>query len=198
MNAKQFLMSLSCVAVLAACASTTPAPPAPPAMATLLQQADSALKLGQSAAAVATLKIATRAYPLEKTAWLRIAQVSFDCHEYGETITHAKKVLELDPDNVVATSLLAVSGLRVSSKALADLTVKNRIVTGDVRAEAQNLATILRTSVGGEIIPAVEKTERSKPRAGRPQKTIAASQGPRSTTEEVLDLLNQPNVPVKK
>ncbi len=195
MKSKQLLLSLSCAAMLAACGSTklTP-PPAPPSKASLLQQADSAIRLGQLEAAVATLKTATRIYPSDKTAWLRIAQVSFDCHEYGEAITHAKKVLELDPDDVVAHSVVAVSGLRVSSKALADLTLKKKGMSGDMRAEAQHLATILRTNIGGEIIPS--KGDR-KPHALKAQ--AAAPAAPvRTAAQGLLDLLNQPNDPGKK
>lgn len=195
MNSKQLLLSLSCAVVLAGCAATKPAPqPAPPTNLALLQQADRALKAGQPEVALAVLKVATKMYPAEKAAWLRGAQVSFDCHEYGEAITHARKVLELDPDDIVAHSLVAVSGLRVSSKALADLATKKKVISGDMRAEAQLLATILRTSIGGEIIPSKENR---KPHAAKtplstpPQAVRTAAQG-------LVDLLNQPNDPGKK
>ena len=183
------LSSLTCAAVLADCASTKPAPVAPaPTKAALLLQADAAFRLGQTEAAVATLKIAAKTYPGDKAAWLRIAQISFDCHEYGEAITHARKVLELDPDDIVAHSLMAVSGLRVSSKALADLATKKKVMSGDMRAEAQNLATILRTSIGGDIMPV-----KAKPHMAR-----ATVSPDRTAAQGLLDLLNQPNEPVKK
>lgn len=191
MKTKQLLLSLACAAVIAACAAPTPAPPpAPPAMATLLQQADSAIKAGQIDAAAATLKVAAKTYPTNKTPWLRIAQLSFDCHEYGEAITHAKKVLELDGADVVAQSLMAVSGLRVSSKALADLTMSNKFMSGDVRAEAQNLAFILRTSIGGEIIPSPARHDSTKPRAGKAQ---VAAPPVKTAAQGLLEILNQPN-----
>ena len=190
MKSKQLLLSLTCAAVIAACAAPAPAPtPAPPAMATLLQQADSAIKAGQNDAAVATLKVAAQTYPANKTPWLRIAQISFDCHDYGEAITHAKKVLELDGADVVAQSLLAVSGLRVSSKALADLTMSNKLMSGDVRAEAQNLAFILRTSIGGDIIPASTRHDSTKPRAG---KAVAATPV-KTAAQGLMEILDQPN-----
>ena len=188
MKPNHFLLSLSCAAVLAACATTAPAPAPPPTKAALLQQADRAFRLGQNEAAVATLKIVTQTYPGDKAAWLRIAQISFDCHEYGEAITHARKVLELDPDDIVAHSLVAVSGLRVSSKALADLATKKKVMSGDMRAEAQNLATILRTSIGGDIMPV-----KAKPHMAR-----ATVSPDRTAAQGLLDLLNQPNEPVKK
>jgi tetratricopeptide (TPR) repeat protein len=195
MNSKHLLLSLSCAAVLAGCAAPKPSPsPAPPTKASLLQQADSAFKAGQVEAAVATLKVAAKTYPSDKAAWLRIAQISFDCHEYGEAITHAKKVLELDSEDIVAHSLMAVSGLRVSSKSLADLATKKKVISGDMRAEAQNLATILRTSIGGEIIPS---TGGMRPHAARVPLSTAVPPV-KTAAQGLLDLLNQPNEAGKK
>lgn len=190
----KLLLSLSCAALFAGCASTREAPPPPPPpaprpMAAFLEQADAAVKLGKSEEAVAVLKSAARVWPAEKAAWLRIAQVSFDCQEYGEAITHAKKALERDPDDVVAHSLVAVSGLRVSSKALADLTAKKR-VTGDVRDAAQDLAKILRTSINGDIIlPA----GRGKNQALRPPVAPLPVPVVKTSTLTLMEALNQPN-----
>ncbi len=189
MTSKHLLMSLSCAAVLAGCAAPKPAPPPPPTMASFLAQADAAVKLGKNEDALAVLKAAARMYPADKTAWLRIAQVSFDCQEYGEAITNARKVLERDPDDIVAHSLVAVSGLRVSSKALADLSVKKR-VTGDVREAAQDLAKILRTSIGGDIIPAPGGRKNHVP---KPTLTVV-----KTPTDMLNEVLNQPNDGDKK
>jgi tetratricopeptide (TPR) repeat protein len=190
MPSKHLLLSLACAAVLAGCAAPKAVPPpAPPTMASMLEQADAALKLGKPEDAVAVLKSAARIYPADKTAWLRIAQVSFDCQEYGEAITHARKVLERDPDDIVAHSLVAVSGLRVSSKALADLSVKKR-VTGDVREAAQDLARILRASIGGDIIPA--PGGRKNP-VLKPALTVV-----KTPTDMLNDILNQPNEGARK
>ncbi len=131
-------------------------------MASFLEQSGNAIKVGKFEEAVAVLKQAAKLYPAEKTAWLRIAQVSFECQEYGDAITYAKKVIERDPDDMVAHSIAAVSGLRVSSKALADLTTKRKI-SSDVRTEAQSLATILRTSIGGDIIVPIKEKKPMQP-----------------------------------
>lgn len=190
MLSRNLLLRLSCAAVLAGCASSKPVPPpAPPTMAALLEKAQLAIKSGNNEGAVATLKTATRIYPADKTAWLRIAQVSFDCHEYGDAITYANKVLERDPDDMVAHSIAAVSGLRVSSKALADLSYRSR-VTGDVRDAAQDLAKILRTSIGGDILPPTPKRGQQivKTQGAAPQPPV-----PRPGGDSLLDLLNRPN-----
>lgn len=197
MTSMKLLLSLSCAAVLAGCASTKPAPPPPPAprtLASLLEQADAAVKLGKNEEAVAVLKTAAGAWPADKMAWLRIAQVSFDCQEYGEAITHAKKVLERDPDDIVAHSLVAVSGLRVSSKALADLATKKR-VTGDVRDAAHDLAKILRTSINGDIIP---PPGRGKNHGVKVTAAPMAALPVKSSTQMLMDALNQPNDSAKK
>jgi hypothetical protein len=197
MITKHLMLSLSCAALLSGCASAPPVPPAPPpprTMASFLNEADADLKLGKSEHAVAVLKVATRMYPADKTPLLRIAHVSFECQEYGEAISYAKKVLERDPDDIVAHSLVAVSGLRVSSKALADLASKKK-VTGDVRDAAQDLARILRSSIGGEIIPA---PVRAKTPVSRAPAQASNLPGVKTPTQSLIDALNQPNDSVRK
>ena len=76
-----------------------------------------------------------------------MAQIRFNSGVYGEAITNAQEALARDPDDMVAHSIVAVSGLRVASKALADLTRKNKL-NGDVKSEAQDLAKLLRTTLG--------------------------------------------------
>ncbi|QYF93500.1 hypothetical protein KY495_23055 [Massilia sp. PAMC28688] len=158
MSIHSTLAAIACVAVLSACAGAPPAPPvpAPPTLAALLAQAEAALAARQEARAIGILKQATLAFPREKAPWLRAAQVSFDCHQYGEAITFAQAALERDPDDIKAHSIAAVSGLRVSSQALRDLAHKNN-VTGPVKTEAQQLAKLLRTSIGGDIIVPVKR-----------------------------------------
>lgn len=147
------LVTLACAAVLFGCASAPPAAPpaAAPTLPALMAQADAALAAKQEMRAIAILKQAAQAFPGEKSPWLRMAQISFDCESYGETITYAQAAVALDPSDIKAISLAAVSGLRVSSQSLRDLAQKNN-VTGPVRMEAQQLAKLLRTSIGGDII----------------------------------------------
>lgn len=159
---KHHISCLACAALLAGCAATkAPVAPPKPTLVGLMGEAEAAIKAGENEKAIALLKTTAVAYPADKSPWLRIAQVQFECHNYGEAIAHAQQVLERDPDDMVAHSLVAVSGLRVSSRALADLALKNNL-TGSVRAEAQDLARLLRSSIGGEIIPA------AKPRILKP------------------------------
>jgi predicted Zn-dependent protease len=166
-------------------------------MASFVQQANVAVTAGKFADAVALLTTAARAYPADKTAPLRIAQISFDCQEYGDAITHANKVLERDPDDIIAHSILAVSGLRVSSKALADLSAKKRI-SGDVRDAAQDLAKILRTSIGGDILPP-PRERKLAPHVPRPSAPAPVVPLAGREAESLLDMLGRaPNQVGKK
>lgn len=152
MLSKHIITCLACAAMLGGCASAPKeVPKPPPTLLSLMTEAEQAVKIGQNEQAVAFLKTATVAFPRDKAAWLRLSQVQFDCHNYGEAISSAQQVLERDPDDIVAHSILAASGLRVASKALSDLTVKNNL-TGSVRAEAHDLARLVRANIGGEII----------------------------------------------
>ena len=156
MLSKHLLSSLACVAILGGCASAPPPPPAPkatPTVASFIKDAEAAIALGNNEQAVALLKSAAIAYPKDKEPRLRAAQLQFDCHNYGEAISHAREVLDRDPDDMTANSIMAASGLRVSSKALADLAAKNNL-SGSVRTEAQDLVKVVRAHIKGDIIPA--------------------------------------------
>ena len=136
-----------------------------------LAAADAAVAAGQADKAYALLKGASQAFPTDKTPWVRMAQMRFDSNNYGEAIVHALEALERDPDDTLAHSLAAVSGLRVSSKALGDLARKNKL-NGDVKSEAQDLAKLLRASLGeDQLVP------KPKP-APKPRPTTTASQAP--------------------
>jgi predicted Zn-dependent protease len=149
---------LACVALLSACASTGTAPETShaavknaPTMAGAMADADAAVLAGQNDKAYAILKKAGGSFPTDKTPWVRMAQMHFDSTNYGEAIVDALEALERDPDDTLANSIVAVSGLRVTSKALADLSQKNNL-TGNVRTEAQDLAKLLRASLNEDVL----------------------------------------------
>lgn len=145
-------------ALLSACASSGPtvpaaAPKAAPTIAAAMAEVDAAVLAGQNDKAYAILKQAGSRFPTDKTPWVRMAQMRFDSTNYGEAIVNAQEALERDPDDTLANSIVAVSGLRVTSKALADLSHKNNL-NGNVRTEAQELAKLLRTSLNEEVLVA--------------------------------------------
>jgi len=159
---KRLIPAVACAALLAACAS--PGDGAlgaakPATVAAAMAGADAAVAAGKPDQAYTLLKGASLAFPTDKTPWVRMAQMRFDANDYGEAIVHAHEALERDPDDLLANSIAAVSGLRVTSKALGDLTRKNKL-NGDVKSEAQDLAKLLRTSLGEEVL--VPGADRSK------------------------------------
>jgi predicted Zn-dependent protease len=153
--------------MLSACASTgqvaSSARPAP-TMAVAMADVDAAVLAGQKDKAYALLKTAGGTFPTDKAPWVRMAQMRFDSTDYGEAIVNALEALERDPDDTLANSIVAVSGLRVTSKALADLSQKNNL-SGNVRTEAQELAKLLRSSLGEEVLVA----NGAHPAAARPK-----------------------------
>lgn len=185
---KRVLPGLVCVAILSGCATTdkgVASAPKVPTIADSMAQADAAVMAGQNDKAYAILKSASGANPTDKTPWVRMAQMRFDSGSYGEAIVNALEALSRDPDDTLANSIVAVSGLRVTSKALADLSQKNNI-TGNVRSEAQELAKLLRTSVGQEEL--VQGGTRATQRKEAPKRAISTSAPkPPATTNNSSD-----------
>lgn len=161
--------------LLAACTSTpAPAPkvPAPPTLAQLLTEADAAARAGRYEQAAALLQRGSSAYPADKAPWLQLAQMAFDRGQYGQAIVQAQEALERDPEDKVAGSIVAVGGLRLAGKALADLSRQNHL-NGSLRSEAQELARLLRASLGEEVL--VPPARRA---AAAPRRSSAAAASP--------------------
>lgn len=177
MRVNQLVSCVACVALLSACAA--PGPGAEhrqngAAMAGALADADNATRLGQLEKAVVILKGASATYPTDKTPWLRMAQLRFDSGNYGEAIVNALAALDRDPDDMLAHSIVAVSGLRVASKALGDLTQKNNL-SGSVRNEAQDLAKLLRSALGEEVLVPSNTARHDAPHPSAARKTAIAA-----------------------
>jgi len=157
MKPATMLPRIACFAsalLLAACATPDqPAPkkPAAPTLAQVMSDADAAARAGQYERAMILLQRGGSSYPADKAPWLQMAQMKFDRGQYGDAIGHALEALERDPDDKVANSIVAVSGLRLSGKALADLSRQNNL-NGSLRSEAQDLAKLLRASIGEDVL----------------------------------------------
>ncbi len=181
MHSKSVVAALACMAVLSGCATDSVQQKAP-TLAASMAEADIAIKAGQPEKAVLLLKASAAAFPTEKEPWLRIAQLRYQSDNYGEAIIHAAEVLARDPNNTVAHSIVAVSGLRLSSKALADLARKNNL-KGDIKTEAQELAKLLRESLREkELVPPLAgnatKAGSVKPRPPNPNNTASTAPQP--------------------
>jgi len=169
-------VALACL--VSACA-TPPAVDPAAKLDSIVAEADAAQKAGQTDKAVKLLKDATGAFPADKTPWIRLAQIRFDAENYGDAISYALEGLQRDPKDKVANSIVAVGGLRLSTKALNDLRTQNDL-NGNVRNEAQGLAKILRESLGETVlVPARPKVvARPAPAAAAAKKgAVAAKPG---------------------
>lgn len=187
MKSLAILPSLICIAMLSACATTSP--PVEPMVVkatnikVAMAEANAAAVSGRPDKAYALLKQAGATWPADKAPWVRMAQMRFDSNNYGEAIVNALEALHRDPDDTIANSVVAVSGLRLSSKALADLTRKNNL-SGTVRNEAQDLAKLLRISLNEEkLVPVNEGRQptRRDPSKAKPTTTTATASTPAKT-----------------
>lgn len=169
-NLQRLLCVSACTLSLSACVTTPPvvqkvAPKIEEAMA----QATLASNAGQKLKALTLLKEAAAAFPEDKAPWLQMAQTNYDAGQYGEAIINAQEVLVRDPNDKLANSIVAISGLRVSTRALADLSRQNNL-SGSLRTESQDLAKLLRESLGETVLV----PQREKPAARSPSRKTAA------------------------
>ena len=144
----------ACAIILSACASTKPElaeKPPVPTMDELLAKATEASTAGRKEDAVTLWKEAAAAYPADKAPWTSIAQTRYDAGQYGEAIVSAQEVLVRDPNDRLANSIIAISGLRLSTRALADLSRQNNL-SGSIKTESQDLAKLLRESLGEQVL----------------------------------------------
>ena len=138
-------------------------------LSVIMDEAEASIKAGQKDAGLSKFSEAAKLYPTAKQPWLRIAQIHYDAANYGDAIIAAQQVSARDEKDKVALSILSVSGLRVSTKALADLGRQNQL-TGSIRTEAQDLARTLRDSLGERVlVPVAAPASTSEPRPAPPR-----------------------------
>jgi len=169
MKSTHLLPCLACAALLSACATdggTLRSDGQPKVtLERALADADSAIAAGQTDKAQTILKNASATYPADKAPWLHLAQIKFDRASYGEAIMNALEALQRDPNDKLGNSIVAVSGLRLSTKALADLSQQNNL-NGSLRSEAKDLAKLLRASLGEDVlVPAAGASVAKQPAA---------------------------------
>src|SRR5262245_40840310 len=113
------------VAMLAGCAADAPLQHSDrvvlQSLDSMLADADRAAAAGQHEKYQTALKAAAASYPAEKAPWLQMAQTRFDRGNYSEAIVNAQEALQRDAGDKQALSIIAVSGLRLSTKSLLEL-----------------------------------------------------------------------------
>ena len=192
------LATAALVSSLAACSTTAPvAVDTKPKLTDILAQASQAEKSGNKEQAVTLWKQAATAYPADKTPWGSIAKTRFDAGLYGEAIVAAQEVLIRDPNDKAAHSIIATSGIRLATKSVGDLSRMNGF-SGSLRAESQELARVLRDSLGMSDDKAIfattsDKDKEPKPRPGgnrsngnKVRKTVESA---KTGDKDLLDLI---------
>jgi tetratricopeptide (TPR) repeat protein len=187
-------------ATLTACATT---PPPKPKLQDFLTQADQASTAGDKEKAISLWKQGAVAFPADKTPWSNIAQARYDAKQYGEAIQAAQEVLIRDPNDTLANSIVAISGLRLSTQALADLSRQNNL-SGSIKTQSKELAKLLRDTLGEQVLfkdevpkvqpvhtgasnPPVQPRPKKLPRTG---KAGAAAADKDDSSEDLLRVLN--------
>ena len=129
---------------------------------------------GRVDAAIASFDRAAMADPTRKEPWLRMAQLQFDAGNYGRAIVAAEEVLQRDPDDPVADSVLTVAGLRIASQSLQRLEGNGALASATARTEAERLAHAMRDTMGEAILGSAEPeapARRATPRRRATQPT---------------------------
>lgn len=178
-----FPVALLTVALMAGCASTPrekSAVASVPAVPTLQQHLDDAARARAEGTRIKErdlYRAAAAAYPTSKEPWLKLAEGYFEESDYGNAILAAQEVLQRDSNDNVATSMLAVSGLRVSTAALKSLRQQNNLGS-DTRSQAENAARILR-DVLGEPVLAGRQESGAAAGGGAPTATVQPKRPPK-------------------
>jgi tetratricopeptide (TPR) repeat protein len=158
---------------LSACSTVPKTLPPAPQLQDLLSEASKVQAGGNKEQAIALWKQSATIFPAEKTPWTNIAQTRYEAGQYGDAIQAALEVLVRDPNDQLANSIIAISGLRLSTRALNDLSRQNSL-SGSIKNESQDLAKLLRESLGETVLvppPAAPATPAVREREQRPVRT---------------------------
>lgn len=132
--------------------------------ADLFGNAEAEVTAGRTEAALVAFDQAAKADPMSKEPWVRTAQLHFDAGNYGRAIVAAEEVLQRDPADKVADSVLTVSGLRIAAESLQRLQGNGALASESARTEAERLAATMRATMGEEILAGSPAKPRSTPR----------------------------------
>lgn len=153
----------------------------------LMQQADARYNAQDVDGAKALYSKAAAADPTRENPWYRLAQINFDQQNYGRAIVDAQEVLQRNPSDTNAESILTIAGLRVAVEALGRLHDESN-QQGPAHVEAEKLAAKMRETLGQDVlVPPEAKHVEHKPVRRRvthraaPAPQPAAAPAPAST-----------------
>lgn len=157
------------VAGVAACSSM---PVKGTAYAAVLGAAEAEVSAGRVESALVGFNEAAKADPTSKEPWVRTAQLQFDAGNYGRAIVAAEEVLQRDPTDMIADSVLTVSGLRIASQALQRLQGNGALASQTARTEAERLAATMRATMGEDILDAGDAGDRKTRATASRRRTV--------------------------
>lgn len=120
-------------------------------MEDLLERGNVAMQEGNMNKAREAWRAAAQVYPGAKQPWLRLAENYFNAADYGNATLAAQEALQRDPRDRLANSVVAVSGLRLASGALANLRDESSYAVGS-REEAIMLTRTMREALGEPVL----------------------------------------------
>jgi len=142
--------------------------------AQLLMKASEVAAKGSSSDALIIYGDLARTNPDWKEPWVKMAKIHFDSANYSQAIVSAEEALQRDKSDRVAESIRAVSGLRVAASSLNGLRDDVEL-KGSARADAVVLASVMRETLGEEVlVPPEELEARRKAEALKKKKAVPA------------------------
>lgn len=167
-----FALNIAILAMLNGCVVVPQQPTVPPTLDDLMAKANQVSNAGQPDQAIILWREGAVAYPADKAPWLKIAQTKYAANQYGEAIINAQEVLTRDPTDNIANSMIVVSGLRLATNALKDLSTQNNL-SGSILIESQSLVKLLRESLGETVLvpvapsPPPDSTKKPPPKKNK-------------------------------
>ncbi|WP_457383462.1 tetratricopeptide repeat protein [Rhodanobacter sp. TND4EL1] len=147
----------------------------------LMQDADARYNAQDVDGAKALYTKAAAADPTRETPWYRLAQINFDQQNYGRAIVEAQEVLQRNPSDTHAESILTVAGLRVAVQALERLHDESN-QQGPAHVEAEKLAAKMRDTLGQDVLVPPEAMPAERAPARRRVTTRRAAPTPPPAT----------------
>ena len=148
----------------------------------LFNAAEAHVAAGRIEPALVAFTDAAKADPTRKEPWVRSAQLLFDVGRYGRAIVAAEEVLQRDPQDRVADSVLTIAGMRLAGQSLQRLQASGALSVSDTaRKEAEQLARAVRETLnkpGADTTPSRDAPRRApKPRRNKAAARAALTAG---------------------
>ena len=174
-TARAFLAPFFCALALLLAMSGPASAAKPRQYEKLFNAAEAHVAAGRVEPALIAFADAAKADPTRKEPWVRSAQLLFDAGRYGRAIVAAEEVLQRDPQDRVADSVLTIAGMRLAGQSLQRLQASGALsVSETARKEAQQLAGAVRETLDKATPDASAPRDGSR-RPPKPRRSKAAA-----------------------